>query len=131
MAYGKQDEDAEEEVAGAGFGFVDMYDTAGTLIRRVASGGALNAPWGMAMAPADFGRFSGDLLVGNFGDGRINAFDGQTFEPKGHLKRPDQKPIVIDGLWGIGVGNGGNAGPNKVHQPLCEPRHSHVERCRC
>jgi uncharacterized protein (TIGR03118 family) len=111
VAYAKQDEDAEEEVAGAGFGFVDMYDTAGTLLRRVASGGALNAPWGMAMAPADFGRFSGDLLVGNFGDGRINAFDGQTFEPKGHLKRPDQKPIVIDGLWGIGFGNGGGAGP--------------------
>ena len=111
VAYAKQDEDAEEEVAGAGFGFVDMYDTAGTFIRRVASGGALNAPWGMAMAPADFGRFSGDLLVGNFGDGRINAFDGQTFEPKGHLKRPDQKPIVIDGLWGIGFGNGGGAGP--------------------
>ena len=88
-----------------------MYDTAGTFIRRVASGGALNAPWGMAMAPADFGRFSGDLLVGNFGDGRINAFDGQTFEPKGHLKQPDQKPIVIDGLWGIGFGSGGGAGP--------------------
>ena len=111
VSYAKQDEDAEEEVAGAGLGFVDMYDTAGTFIRRVASGGALNAPWGMAMAPADFGRFSGDLLVGNFGDGRINAFDGQTFEPKGHLKQPDQKPIVIDGLWGIGFGNGGGAGP--------------------
>ena len=79
-------------------------------IRRVASQGALNAPWGMTVAPAGFGRFSGDLLVGNFGDGRINAFDGQTFEPRGHLKRPDQKPIVIDGLWALEFGNAGSNG---------------------
>jgi uncharacterized protein (TIGR03118 family) len=111
VAYAKQDEDAEEEVAGEGLGYVDVFDSAGGFIRRVASQGALNAPWGMTLAPANFGRFSGDLLVGNFGDGRINAFDGQTFEPRGHLKRPDQKPIVIDGLWGIGFGNGGGAGP--------------------
>jgi uncharacterized protein (TIGR03118 family) len=111
VAYAKQDEDAEEEVAGEGLGYVDVFDTAGGLIRRVASQGALNAPWGMALAPAGFGRFSGNLLVGNFGDGRINAFDGQTFEPRGHLKRPDQKPLVIDGLWGIGFGNGAGAGP--------------------
>jgi uncharacterized protein (TIGR03118 family) len=111
VAYAKQDEDAEEEVAGEGLGYVDVFDSAGGFIRRVASRGALNAPWGIALAPADFGRFSGDLLVGNFGDGRINAFDGQTFEPRGHLKRPDHKPIVIDGLWGIGFGNGGGAGP--------------------
>ena len=111
VAYAKQDEDAEEEVAGEGLGYVDVFDSAGGFIRRVASRGALNAPWGIALAPAGFGRFSGDLLVGNFGDGRINAFDGQTFEPRGHLKRPDHKPIVIDGLWGIGFGNGGGAGP--------------------
>jgi uncharacterized protein (TIGR03118 family) len=111
VAYAKQDEEAEEEVAGEGLGYVDVFDSAGGFIRRVASRGALNAPWGIALAPAGFGRFSGDLLVGNFGDGRINAFDGQTFEPRGHLKRPDHKPIVIDGLWGIGFGNGGGAGP--------------------
>jgi uncharacterized protein (TIGR03118 family) len=111
VAYAKQDEDAEEEVAGEGLGYVDVFDSAGGFIRRVASRGALNAPWGIALAPANFGRFSGDLLVGNFGNGRINAFDGQTFEPRGHLKRPDHKPIVIDGLWGIGFGNGGGAGP--------------------
>jgi uncharacterized protein (TIGR03118 family) len=111
VAYAKQDEDAEEEVAGEGLGYVDAFDTAGGFIRRIASQGALNAPWGMTLAPAGFGRFSGDLLVGNFGDGRINAFDAQTFEPRGHLKRPDHKPIVIDGLWGIGFGNGAGAGP--------------------
>jgi uncharacterized protein (TIGR03118 family) len=111
VAYAKQDEDAEEEVAGEGLGFVSMFTTAGDFIRRVASRGALNAPWGMALAPANFGRFSGDLLVGNFGNGRINAFDGQTFEPRGHLKMPNHRPIAIDGLWGIGFGNGAGAGP--------------------
>jgi len=65
----------------------------------------------MALAPANFGRFSGDLLVGNFGDGRINVFDPTTFEPKGHLKDASGKAVVIDGLWGIGFGNGAAAGP--------------------
>jgi len=111
VAYALQDEAAEDEVAGPGFGFVDMYDLAGRFLARVASHGALNAPWGMALAPAGFGRFSGKLLVGNFGDGRINVFDPATFEPKGHLKGTDGKAIVIDRLWGIGFGNNGTAGP--------------------
>jgi hypothetical protein len=68
----------------------------------------------MALAPANFGRFSGDLLVGNFGNGRINAFDPVTFEPKGHLKNERGKAVVIDGLWGIGFGNGAAAGPTNV-----------------
>jgi uncharacterized protein (TIGR03118 family) len=111
VAYAKQDEEGEEEVAGPGLGVVDKYDFAGHLIARVATGGALNAPWGLALAPAGFGRFSGKLLVGNFGNGRINVFDPVTFEPKGHLKGTDGHAIVIDGLWGIGFGNGGAAGP--------------------
>jgi len=111
VAYAKQDEDAEDEVAGDGFGFVSAFNPDGTFVARVASRDALNAPWGMALAPANFGRFSGDLLVGNFGDGRINAFDPTTFEPKGHLKDTNGKAIVIDGLWGIGFGNNGAAGP--------------------
>jgi len=111
VAYAMQDADAEDEVAGDGLGYVDMYDLDGRLLARVASRGALDAPWGMAMAPAHFGRFSGQLLVGNFGNGRINVFDATTFEPKGHLKGTDGHAIVIDGLWGIGFGNGGNAGP--------------------
>jgi uncharacterized protein (TIGR03118 family) len=111
VAYAKQDEEAADEVAGPGLGIVDKYDLSGRLIARVASGGALNAPWGMALAPAGFGRFSGKLLVGNFGDGRINVFDPVTFEPKGHLKGPNSRPIKIDGLWGIAFGNGGTAGP--------------------
>jgi uncharacterized protein (TIGR03118 family) len=111
VAYALQDDEAEEEVAGDGLGIVDKYDLAGRFVARVATGGALNAPWGMALAPANFGRFSGKLLVGNFGNGRINVFDPVTFEPKGHLKGTDGKAIKIDGLWGIGFGNNGNAGP--------------------
>jgi uncharacterized protein (TIGR03118 family) len=111
VAYAKQDAAGEDEVAGEGLGVIDKYDLAGRLLARVATGDALNAPWGMALAPAGFGRFSGKLLVGNFGDGRINVFDPVTFEPKGHLKGTNGKAIVIDGLWGLAFGNGGTAGP--------------------
>ena len=111
VAYAKQDAAGEDEVAGEGLGVIDKYDLAGRLLARVATGDALNAPWGMALAPAGFGRFSGKLLVGNFGDGRINVFDPVTFEPRGHLKGANGKAIVIDGLWGIAFGNGGTAGP--------------------
>jgi uncharacterized protein (TIGR03118 family) len=114
VAYAKQDEEAEDEIAGPGFGFVSMFDTAGTFLRRVASRGKLNAPWGLALAPAGFGQAGGDLLVGNFGDGRINAYvptaDG-PFDGQGPLRGADGHPIVIDGLWGIAFGNGAAAGP--------------------
>jgi uncharacterized protein (TIGR03118 family) len=113
VAYAKQDEDAEEEIAGEGFGFVDAFDTNGNFLERVASEGDLNAPWGMALAPTGFGKFSGDLLVGNFGDGRIHAFrpTADGWEPVGVLKGTDHRPISIDGLWGIGFGNNAAAGP--------------------
>jgi uncharacterized protein (TIGR03118 family) len=114
VAYAKQDDEAEDEVVGDGLGFVSAFNADGSFVARVASRDALNAPWGMALAPSNFGRFSGDLLVGNFGNGRINAFDPVTFEPKGHLKMPNGKAVVIDGLWGIGFGNGANAGPTNV-----------------
>jgi uncharacterized protein (TIGR03118 family) len=93
-------------VPGPGFGFVDVFDANGNLIRRFASRGRLNAPWGVALAPADFGRFSNTLLIGNFGDGRINAFDLQSGERQGRLRTSDGQPITIDGLWGIAFGNG-------------------------
>src|SRR5207247_8172292 len=111
VSYAKQDADAKDEIAGDGLGYVSAFDTNGTFLARVASQDALNAPWGMAMAPANFGRFTGDLLVGNFGDGRINAFDPTTFEPKGHLKNTKGEAVVIDGLWGLAFGNNGQAGP--------------------
>jgi uncharacterized protein (TIGR03118 family) len=116
VTYAMQDADAEDEIAGPGLGVVDAFGTDGSFLGRVATGGDLNAPWGLAWAPAGFGRFSGDLLVGNFGDGRINAYaatpDG--WEARGHLKDTSSHPISIDGLWGIGFGNGGAAGPLNV-----------------
>jgi uncharacterized protein (TIGR03118 family) len=102
-----------DEVAGQGLGFVDEFATDGTFITRVATRGQLNAPWGLAMAPSNFGRFSGDLLVGNFGDGTINAYAPQgdgTFAHRGQLRTADHKPLTIDGLWGLGFGNGAVAG---------------------
>ena len=118
VTYALQDADKHDDVAGAGHGFVNAFDTGGHLLRRVASGGRLNSPWGLALAPADFGAFSGDLLVGNFGDGHINAFDlprrhGKT-KPRGQLEAADGRPIVIDGLWALAFGNGATAGPTNV-----------------
>jgi uncharacterized protein (TIGR03118 family) len=113
VAYAKQDEDAEDEVAGQGLGFVDAYDTAGHLLARVALHGQLNAPWGLAWAPDSFGRFGGDLLVGNFGDGQINAYaehDG-TFTHEGELRDESGRSLSIDGLWALQFGMGGNNGP--------------------
>lgn len=102
----------DEEVPGAGLGIVDRFDLNGNLLQRLISpGGALNAPWGLALAPAGiFGEFSGDLLVGNFGDGTINAFDPTTGDFIAALTDKDGKTIVIDGLWGLIFGNGGNGG---------------------
>jgi uncharacterized protein (TIGR03118 family) len=111
VAYGRQDADAHDAVNGAGLGVIDVYDTAGALVRRLVTGGVLNAPWGMAMAPAGFGTFSNALLVGNFGDGRIHAFDPATGDLLGTLRQADGTPIEIDGLWGIAFGNGVNAQP--------------------
>jgi uncharacterized protein (TIGR03118 family) len=114
VAYAKQDEDAEDEVAGQGTGFVDAYDLAGNLLARVAQHGQLNAPWGLALAPDGFSRFAGDLLVGNFGDGQINAYEELAnghFAHRGELRGSDGKPLAIDGLWALRFGNGGNAGP--------------------
>jgi uncharacterized protein (TIGR03118 family) len=106
VTYAKQDADRADEVAGAGNGFVSVFTPNGQFLRRFASRGVLNAPWGMALAPASFGRFGNRLLVGNFGDGTINAFDVDSGRFVGKLRGPDRKPIVIDGLWGIAFGNG-------------------------
>jgi len=117
VTYALQDEDKEDDVAGPGNGFVDAFTTSGAFISRVASMGELNSPWGLALAPADFGRFSGDLLVGNFGDGRIHAFrqeDGE-FEAVGLLHSAAGKPIQIDGLWALQFGHGASAnGPTNT-----------------
>lgn len=106
VTYAKQDADAEDEVAGRGKGFVDVFDTSGRLLSRLVQGGALNAPWGLAIAPDGFGSFAGDLLVGNFGDGRINAYDRHSGQFRGTLRSADGQPLQIDGLWALMFGNG-------------------------
>jgi uncharacterized protein (TIGR03118 family) len=106
VAYAKQDADAEDEIAGPALGFVDVYSTSGQLLRHLIEHGQLNAPWGLALAPAGFGRFSGALLVGNFGNGRINAYDPNTGEFLGRLRHEDNSPIEIEGLWALRFGNG-------------------------
>jgi len=113
VTYAKQAATGDDEVAGHALGVVDAYGTDGSFMGRVAQHGRLDAPWGLAMAPAGFGRVSGDLLVGNFGDGRINAFhwDGDHWRPAGQLEAANHRALVIDGLWGIGFGNGANSGP--------------------
>jgi uncharacterized protein (TIGR03118 family) len=114
VAYAKQDDEAEDEVAGAGLGYVDVFDTSGHLLRRLISQGQLNAPWGLALAPKHFGAFSGDLLVGNFGDGAINAYDPRTGEFQGQLRNKDGNPIKINGLWALRFGNGVTGTPTTL-----------------
>ena len=110
VTYAKQDADKEDDVAGAGFGYVDVFDLSGVLVRHFASQGTLNAPWGLAIAPPNFGDFSNALLVGNFGDGRINAFKLSDGTFLGQMLEPSGRPLEIDGLWGLTFGNGGQAG---------------------
>jgi uncharacterized protein (TIGR03118 family) len=106
VTYAKQDAARHDDVAGPGNGFVDVYDTSGHLLRRLISGGDLNSPWGLVLAPASFGAFAGDLLVGNFGDGAIHAYDPATGVEKGQLTNTDGNPILINGLWALRFGNG-------------------------
>jgi uncharacterized protein (TIGR03118 family) len=94
----------KKQVVGAGLGFVDVYDLDGNLIQEAIVQGSLNAPWGVAIAPSGFGSFGGDLLVGNFGDGVINAFDPNTFALKGSLQNAQGMPIANTGLWEIVFG---------------------------
>lgn len=103
--------DNHDEIDGAGLGFVDRYSPDGELIQSVVVGGALNAPWGIAMAPNDFGAFSNALLIGNFGDGTINGYDPGTGAYLGALSQADGTPISIPGLWGIDFGNGVDSQP--------------------
>ena len=94
-------------------GFVDEFDLAGRLVARVGRMGVLNEPWGLALAPSSFGRYAGDLLVANFGDGHVNAFrkSGGRWAFDGALAEPDGEPLVVNGVWGIAFGNGAAAGP--------------------
>jgi uncharacterized protein (TIGR03118 family) len=109
VTFAKQDAMREDDVAGPGHGFVDVFSNDGAFVRRLVTRGALNSPWGLALAPAGFGQFSGDLLVGNFGNGHINVYSPATGAHLGQLRRANGRPIVIDGLWGLMFGNGNAA----------------------
>jgi uncharacterized protein (TIGR03118 family) len=114
VTYAKQKPpDNHDDLAGPGNGFVDVFDTTGKLVRAFAAHGTLNSPWGLVMT-GDFGKFSHALLVGNFGDGRINAFDPATGTFLGQLDDQHGKPITINGLWGLTFGNGFEGGHSNV-----------------
>jgi uncharacterized protein (TIGR03118 family) len=109
VTYAKQDATLHDDVAGHGHGFVDVFTTDGAFVKRLVTRGVLDSPWGLALAPAGFGHFGGDLLVGNFGNGRINVFDPMSGAFKGQLRGRHGHPLTIDGLWGLRFGNGNAA----------------------
>lgn len=115
VTYALQDAKKHDPVVGAGRGIVSVFDMEGNFIKRFASNGILNAPWGVAMASANFGLFSNDILIGNFGDGTINAFHPSTGKFLGRLKTKTGKPIVNSGLHGLAFGNGGTGDPNTLY----------------
>lgn len=131
VTFARQDKAKHDDLAGPHRGFVDVFDTDGHLVKRFASRGPLNSPWGIALAPANFGRFSNSLLIGNFGDGHISAFNPKNGYFRGQILRQDQDPhsrwcfphhfrhdrddvLAIDGLWAIVFGNGTATAPANV-----------------
>ncbi|MFI6597722.1 TIGR03118 family protein [Nonomuraea sp. NPDC050536] len=114
VAYAKRKPGEADEIAGPGRGFVSQFTASGHFLRRFASRGPLNAPWAITVAPRSFGTFAGALLVGNFGDGRINAFDRRSGRFMGPLRRADGSAISVDGLWGLVPGTAANGGRNAL-----------------
>ena len=114
VTFAQHQASGDDEAHGTGAGVLDVFDTAGNLIKRLVTGGALNAPWGIALAPMNFGTYSGKLLVGNFGDGTIQAYDPNDGTPAGPLTRADGSAIVVDGLWGLAFGPGVNSQPTNT-----------------
>ncbi len=108
--YARQNGLKNHDIPGAGNGYVDVFDTNGDLLRRFASQGTLSSPWGVALAPSTFGTFAGDLLVGNFGDDTINAFDPTTGQFLGQVQNQNGQTLSIDGLWALTFGSGGSGG---------------------
>ncbi|HEY1984080.1 MAG TPA: TIGR03118 family protein [Terracidiphilus sp.] len=111
VTYGRQDAQKHDEVDGAGLGYVDVFSPAGRLIRRLQHGDWLNAPWGLALASGDYGIYSHDLLVGQFGSGNIAVYDPATGRFKGLLQDASNHPISISGLWALSFGSGSGSGP--------------------
>jgi uncharacterized protein (TIGR03118 family) len=113
VTFAKQDDLKHDDVAGKGNGFVDLFDPAGNVLVRFLHGFWLNSPWGITKAPSNFGIFSGDFLIGQFGGGQIAAYDNKG-NFRGLLRNGNGHPITIDGLWGLGFGNDANAGPSNT-----------------
>ena len=116
VSFAKREAKGADDVPGVGNGFIDVFDTAGHFQHRLVSKGVLNSPWGMTIAPKNFGQFADSLLVGNFGDGKVHAFDPNTGHSLGELTMSNGKPLAIDGLWALSRGPNGSvtfsAGPN-------------------
>ncbi len=110
VTYAKQNAARHDDVAGDGLGFVEIFTTSGKHIGHLQHGTWLNSPWGVVWTTRDFGEFSNAILVGNFGSGRIAAFNGFTYKFMGFVKNPDDSILTIDGLWSLTFGNDANAG---------------------
>ena len=111
VAFAKADSAGHDEIQGLGLGYVDVFSPGGTLLRRFEHGSWLNAPWGMTLAPGDFGAFSHNLLVGQFGSGEIAVYDVSSGRFIGKMQDDKGGVLMIDGLWALAFGNGGTAGP--------------------
>ena len=109
VTYAQQDAPKHDPVNKPGHGFVDVFDVNGNLLTRFAQHGHLDSPWGVAMAPATFGQFANDILVGNFGDGALNAFDPKSGHWLGAVSGPNGRPLVNDGLWSLTFGGALNS----------------------
>jgi uncharacterized protein (TIGR03118 family) len=110
VTYAQHEQGKADDLPGAGNGFVDVYDADGNLVRRFASQGPLNSPWALALAPPGFGPFGGALLVGNNGDGHINAYDPESGVLLGTLPDGNGSPLTVPDLWALTFGNGHLAG---------------------
>jgi uncharacterized protein (TIGR03118 family) len=114
VTFAQKEAGSIDEVHGPGKGFVDVFSPSGVLEKRLRWGAWFNAPWGVAMAPADFGEFSNLILVGQFGSGKIAAFDPDSGEFRGLMRSEHGRPLMIEGLWALSFGNGANAGPTNT-----------------
>jgi uncharacterized protein (TIGR03118 family) len=114
VTYALQDEAKTDDVPGEGHGFVNVFNMNGVRLKRLISRGRLDSPWGLAWAPPSFGPFGKMLLVGNFGNGRINAYDPETGKLMGGLRRPNEEFVTIQGLWALEFGNGMNGGDQNL-----------------
>jgi len=114
VTYAVKDSETGDDVAGESHGIVDTFQLDGTGFQRFAQHGQLNSPWGVALAPAGFGRLGGTLWIGNFGNGHIDAYDPVTGRFIDKVRDSHGQAIVIDGLWAIKFGNGGNGGSSNT-----------------